>query len=76
MNTALGRFEFGKEADMTRYLTASVIGLALRHSSFRFSKDYRHGTTRFHRFVYACISTVAANYIADGDNPMRWIKGL
>lgn len=32
---------------------------------FRFSKDYRHGTTRAHAAVYACCSTVLANHIAD-----------
>ena len=33
----------------------------LRLTGFRFSKEYRHGTTRWHRFVYRHVDTVGAN---------------
>jgi hypothetical protein len=46
--------------------TAAICGLVMRRMSFRFSKDYRWGTTRFHRFVYICVNTIAANLVADG----------
>ncbi len=49
-------------------IAAAFLGLAMRATSFRFSEDYRHGTTRFHRAVYALVNTVAANYVADGDD--------
>lgn len=49
-------------------------GLVCRLTGFRFSKDYRWGTTRYHRFVYAVCNTVAANYVADGDSPMTAIR--
>lgn len=44
-----------------RYILAALIAPFMRLTGFRFSKDYRHGTTRFHRAVYACIATVEAN---------------
>lgn len=50
---------------MTRTFTAAVISPVLAITGFRFSKDYRWGTTPFHRAVYAVVSTVAANYFAD-----------
>lgn len=53
-----------------RCVSAALVGLAIRHTSFRFSKEYRHGTTRRHRIVYALCNTVAANYVADGDHPL------
>jgi hypothetical protein len=43
-----------------------LIAPVLRLTGFRFSKDYRWGTTRFHRTVYACVSTIGANSLADG----------
>lgn len=46
---------------MIRTALAAVLVPALRLTGFRFSKDYRHGTTRFHRAVYACVDTVSAN---------------
>ena len=52
-----------------RNIVAAILGYAMRPLEFRFSKDYRHGTTRWHRFVYACVNTVAANYVAWGDDP-------
>ena len=53
---------------VTRNLNAWLVGLFLRylHISWRFSKDYRHGVSFYHRFVYNIVSTVDANYIADG----------
>ena len=54
---------------MIRNLNAHLIAPILRLTGFRFSKDYRWGVTRFHRVAYACVSTVGANIIADGD---RW----
>lgn len=52
-----------------RNACAAVVGLALRRGRFRFSRDYRHGVTRRHRLIYALVNTVAANYVADGDDP-------
>lgn len=48
-----------------RTLTARIVAPAMRATGFRFSKDYRHGSTRFHRTVYALCSTVQANGFAD-----------
>lgn len=45
-------------------LMAYAVAPLLWLTGFRFSKDYRHGTTRFHRGVYACVDTVKANLIA------------
>lgn len=45
-----------------RTATAYLIAPILMITGFRFSKDYRWGTTRFHRAVYAM--AVAANHIA------------
>ena len=56
-----------------RTLTAYAISPAMRLTGFRFSKDYRWGTTRRHRAIYRMVDTVAANYAAgmtiliDGD---------
>ena len=52
-----------------RNCAAAVVGLAMRPTRFRFSKNYRWGTSRRHRAVYALVNTVAANYVADGDDP-------
>ncbi len=51
---------------MFRTATAKMIAPVLKLTGFRFSKDYRWGTTMFHRAVYACVSTVEANLTADG----------
>lgn len=48
-----------------RRIAAVAIAPMMRATGFRFSKDYRHGTTRFHRAVYALCSTVEANGFAD-----------
>lgn len=53
-----------------RNVVAAIVGLRLRAMPWRFSKDYRHGVTRWNRFVYAVCNTVAANYVADGSHPM------
>lgn len=47
-----------------RSLTAALIAPAMQLTGFRFSKDYRHGTTRFHAAVYALVDTVGANHRA------------
>lgn len=47
-----------------RYLIAALIAPVMRLTGFYFSKDYRHGSTRFHRAVYACVDTVEANHRA------------
>lgn len=47
-----------------RYALAAAIAPIMRWTGFRFSKDYRHGTTRFHRIVYIMVATVEANYKA------------
>jgi len=44
-----------------RDVLATIIAPVLRLTGFRFSKDYRWGTTRYHRMVYAVINTVGAN---------------
>ena len=46
--------------------TAHMLAPILRMTGFRFSKDYRHGTTAFHRAVYAIVSTPTANLLAEG----------
>lgn len=51
---------------MIRNINASIVGLVMRRTSFRFSKDYRWGTTRYHRAVYRCVNTIAANAVAGG----------
>ena len=47
------------------YLIAPILAI----TGFRFSKDYRWGTTLRHRVIYACVSTVAANLLADTLRP-------
>lgn len=49
---------------MIRTLTAIAVAPVLRITGFRFSKDYRLGTTSFHRAVYGCVDVVKANLIA------------
>lgn len=50
-----------------RDLNGKLIAPVLRLTGFRFSKDYRWGTTVGHRVVYALVNTIRANLIADGD---------
>jgi hypothetical protein len=47
-----------------RTINAYLIAPALMLTGFRFSKEYRHGVSRFHRAVYAAVDTVGANHIA------------
>jgi hypothetical protein len=49
--------------NMTIHRTATAIAIIpiMRLTGFRFSKDYRHGTTFWHRAVYATVDTVGAN---------------
>jgi hypothetical protein len=49
-----------------RRLNAKLISPVLRVTGYRFSKDYRHGITWFHRIVYRCVDTVHANIQAEG----------
>jgi len=49
-----------------RQLIAKAAAVIMRHNGFRFSKDYRHGTTLRHRLVYMVIDTVTANLRAEG----------
>ena len=46
--------------------TARMLAPILRMTGFRFSKDYRHGATAYHRAVYAIVSTPTANLLAEG----------
>jgi hypothetical protein len=52
---------------MLRNLMAYALAPILRVTGFRFSKAYRMGFTRWHRIVYSCVSTIGANYLADGE---------
>lgn len=47
-----------------RTLTAHLIAPAMKLTGFRFSKDYRHSDKGWKAFVYRCVSTVEANYLA------------
>ena len=49
-----------------RQLTARIAALIMRKNGYRFSKDFRHGTTLRHRLIYHCIDTVSANLKAEG----------
>lgn len=51
-----------------RKIVGKLIGLVLRITgcSFRFSKNYRWQTTRYHTTVYFMVDTIAANYAAEG----------
>lgn len=40
---------------------ATLIAPVLKMTGFRFSKDYRWGTTRYHRIVYRMVNTIQAN---------------
>jgi len=54
------------EGRQMRELTAILVTPVLKLTGFRFSKDYRWGTTRRHRIVYALVNTINANLRADG----------
>lgn len=49
----------------TRRIAAHVITPILALTGFRFSRDYRHGTTFFKHLVYCLVDTVSANINAD-----------
>jgi hypothetical protein len=44
-----------------RKFNASLIVPVMKLTGFRFTKDYRHGSTLFHRAVYFAVDTVGAN---------------
>lgn len=44
-----------------RTITAAILVPAMKVTGFRFSKDYRWGTTLRHRVVFGLVDTVAAN---------------
>ena len=44
-----------------RKITAMLIVPVMKLTGFRFTKDYRHGSTLFHRVVYFAVDTVGAN---------------
>ena len=58
-------YQDSKLRDFIRDTNAKLLVPVLRWTGFRFSKDYRQGTTRFHRAVYAIVNTVGANIAAD-----------
>lgn len=47
-----------------RSILAKLIAPAMKVTGFRFSKDYRRGTTVYHRAVWALVNTVEANILA------------
>ena len=47
-----------------RTVTAYLIAPVLILSGWRFSKAFRHGSTRTHRLVYRLVDTVRANRLA------------
>lgn len=47
-----------------RDMMATLIAPALKLTGFRFSKDYRWGTTVAHRLVSKVLNTTRANQIA------------
>lgn len=46
---------------MFRTVNAKILAPVLRLTGFRFSKDYRWGTSAKHRIVYALVDVVTAN---------------
>jgi protein-disulfide isomerase-like protein with CxxC motif len=67
IQTGVFGFCVGRAVALTdmRAVTAKAIAPILRATGFRFSKDYRWGVSRWHRAVYATVSTVRANELAD-----------
>ena len=47
--------------EIMRTLTAIILAPIMKLTGFRFSKDYRRGTTAWHIFVYQYVDTVGAN---------------
>jgi len=50
-------------------INAKLIAPLLAITGFRFSRDYRHGKTKFHALVYRIVSTPEANAYAD-----KWLR--
>lgn len=46
---------------LKRHLIAALCVSFMKITGFRFSKEYRWGTTKWKRFVYRNVSTVQAN---------------
>lgn len=44
-----------------RDMNAAILAPIMRLTGFRFSKEYRWGTTRWNRMVYRMVNTVSAN---------------
>ena len=53
---------------MARWIATQAVGQLMKLIGIqaRFSKDWRHGTTAYHRLVYSMICTFGCNIIADG----------
>ena len=49
------------QEETMRNVTAMMLVPVLKMTGFRFSKEYRWGTTRYHRTVYALVNTIKAN---------------
>lgn len=50
--------------DPLRVTTALLLAPLMALTGFRFSKRYRYGVSRYHRLVYALVSTPTANAAA------------
>lgn len=44
-----------------RTINGLILTPILKITGYRFSRDYRYGTTKLHRLVYALVDTVGAN---------------
>lgn len=49
-----------------------LLGRFMRRTDFRFSREYRHGETLYHRVVYTVICTLVSNNVADGGDGKEW----
>jgi len=47
-----------------RTFIAYLLVPAMKVTGFRFTKDYRHGVSSFHRCVYRMVDVVTANHAA------------
>jgi hypothetical protein len=61
MNATIEYKRNNRGAKQMRKLAAAILAPAMKLSGFRFSRDYRHGLTLFHRVVYSCVDTIGAN---------------
>jgi hypothetical protein len=57
-----------------RDFNALLLVPVLKLTGFRFSKDYRYGTTLFHRLVYKTVNVVKANLTAGLDLDIPGLK--